>query len=531
MPISYVIDNTSGTLSFKINQGVTDGAKGTQHNTSLTLHGYGVLGWGEAVNEDLLKLSENFRVLAKSLGDYNPESELYDYNPATHPLLPKDQNDTRVLAGSPPSVVMYAGGVGAGINNPLEGQTWFNETAQALYVYTKTGWDVIGDTDVTGKVNQSGDTMTGFLTLNANPVNPLHAATKQYADSIALAAANNRLLRSGDTMGIGANLVMNGGQFLGLPAVPTSIGAAASKKYVDDQILVAPYVKLAGDTMTGALKIQGTDGNARLDLISTAPSKNPVLRIYQGSPLAGAPVIEMYNIDNDSTSPLTNAGTWGYTRVSNRDGTILTIEADLDGSALNGAQGPNAHIVTTILQDGRFIHNGIPGISPGVFIAPNCTTALINSNSKSLITREFLVDYVLLTSTTPAAPAAPQYIPAITVYNGAAATDWVTVDADSYAAIPNGASYVMVDVQLETYSNATRGVQIKKWGDPDTKAYTIAYASSQDDDPFGVDGGQGMCQLDANGRFQFRLGIITDYVPFQLGGNTSMLLRMIGYQL
>ena len=33
-------------------------------------------------------------------------------------------------------------------------------------------------------VNKAGDTMAGFLTLNANPTNALHAATKQYADAI-----------------------------------------------------------------------------------------------------------------------------------------------------------------------------------------------------------------------------------------------------------------------------------------------------------------------------------------------------------
>jgi hypothetical protein len=35
-----------------------------------------------------------------------------------------------------------------------------------------------------GNVNKTGDTMTGFLTLHANPVNSLHAATKQYVDAI-----------------------------------------------------------------------------------------------------------------------------------------------------------------------------------------------------------------------------------------------------------------------------------------------------------------------------------------------------------
>ncbi len=34
-------------------------------------------------------------------------------------------------------------------------------------------------------VNANGDTLTGALTLSADPVNPLHAATKQYVDSVA----------------------------------------------------------------------------------------------------------------------------------------------------------------------------------------------------------------------------------------------------------------------------------------------------------------------------------------------------------
>lgn len=40
----------------------------------------------------------------------------------------------------------------------------------------------VNATDPT-KVNKTGDTMSGYLTLNANPVNPLHATPKQYVDS------------------------------------------------------------------------------------------------------------------------------------------------------------------------------------------------------------------------------------------------------------------------------------------------------------------------------------------------------------
>ena len=49
-------------------------------------------------------------------------------------------------------------------------------------------------TGLSGKVAKSGDTMTGALTLNADPVNALHAATKQYVDqaeSDAVASANS----------------------------------------------------------------------------------------------------------------------------------------------------------------------------------------------------------------------------------------------------------------------------------------------------------------------------------------------------
>lgn len=53
-----------------------------------------------------------------------------------------------------------------------------------------TGTAAVGASDITTLVdatyvNTGGDTMTGFLTLNADPTSALHAVTKQYADSIA----------------------------------------------------------------------------------------------------------------------------------------------------------------------------------------------------------------------------------------------------------------------------------------------------------------------------------------------------------
>lgn len=71
-------------------------------------------------------------------------------------------------------------------------------------------------------VLKAGDTMTGFLTLNADPTNALHAATKQYVD----AQDGTKVSKSGDTM-TGA---------LVLPADPTLALQAATKQYVDAQV-------------------------------------------------------------------------------------------------------------------------------------------------------------------------------------------------------------------------------------------------------------------------------------------------------
>jgi len=101
-------------------------------------------------------------------------------------------------------------------------------------------------------VNITGDTMTGFLELNANPIDPLHATPKQYVDVLVNdlltyvndldaqqnLANNNYVLKSGDTMtGI---LSLSGDPLQPLHAVP--------KQYVDNNALFT-----SGGTMQGYL--------------------------------------------------------------------------------------------------------------------------------------------------------------------------------------------------------------------------------------------------------------------------------------
>lgn len=133
----YIVDfsNTLTKPSFEIAPYTVDDGT-TMGHTSLTLPGRGVLNYGEILTENLIHILENFA------------------------------NDT------PPP-------------HPTEGQVWYDNSAiinrPQLMIYNGSSWVSVAD----HYVLKTGDTMTGGLTLNADPTLPLEAATKQYVDAYA----------------------------------------------------------------------------------------------------------------------------------------------------------------------------------------------------------------------------------------------------------------------------------------------------------------------------------------------------------
>ncbi len=127
--------------------------------------------------------------------------------------------------------------------DPVTKATTFREKASYNSIYNNTlTWAALSNNDIVTKsvVNEalndlvmvSGDTMTGFLTLHANPTNNLHAATKEYVDGF---------------------LPLTGGTTTGKIVYDSSLVISnnydlITKKYADDN-----YVSLSGDTMTGKI--------------------------------------------------------------------------------------------------------------------------------------------------------------------------------------------------------------------------------------------------------------------------------------
>jgi hypothetical protein len=120
------------------------------------------------------------------------------------------------------------------------------QAATKAYVDTKDG--VLSNS----MVFRSGDTMTGALTLPADPMAPLQAATQQYVDkgdAANTATINAKLNKAGDTMT--GPLVLSGD--------PTAVLGAATKQYVDAKAAAGAgaFLPLAGGTLTGPLVLSG----------------------------------------------------------------------------------------------------------------------------------------------------------------------------------------------------------------------------------------------------------------------------------
>lgn len=216
------IENTAGTSSFTINPGQLNGPGSDNRDTDLSFYGLGSVLWGQGVATAIYRLMENFACPDKG--------ELLGGSPITILGVPQDEDDLERIS--------------RGISNPINGQLWFNTTNKSLYIYDGTvpGWvvqnvsanqnilldalesvgclsgpansaqialdlcDVFGYsiaagtlyTDINSKLNLSGGTLTGDLTLSgpSHIGSPGLAATENYVDSVTNVGTSDRLTRT-----------------------------------------------------------------------------------------------------------------------------------------------------------------------------------------------------------------------------------------------------------------------------------------------------------------------------------------------
>jgi hypothetical protein len=132
--MAYKINNTFGTLLVTLADGTIDVA-----TTDLTLIGKGYAGFGEKLNENLVKLLENF---SNTTAPSNKITGQLWYDQTNKQL--------NVYTGTKFKPVGSTTNSTSSPTNAVQGDMWLDTTNTQLYVYTGSAWTLIGPTTVAG---------------------------------------------------------------------------------------------------------------------------------------------------------------------------------------------------------------------------------------------------------------------------------------------------------------------------------------------------------------------------------------------
>ena len=132
--MAYTINNTSGTTLVTLSDGTIDTT-----TTDLALFGKGYAGFGERLNENVVKLLENF---ANTSAPVNKQKGQLWYDTLN--------NQIKVWNGSKFKPVGSSTNASTSPTNANTGDFWFDTNNSQFYVYNGTAWTLIGPTTVAG---------------------------------------------------------------------------------------------------------------------------------------------------------------------------------------------------------------------------------------------------------------------------------------------------------------------------------------------------------------------------------------------
>ncbi len=244
--MAYKINNTFGTLLVTLADGTIDTT-----TTDLTLIGKGYAGFGEKLNENLIKLLENFN--NTSAPNNKVQGQLwYD----------KTNNQLNVYTGTKFKPVGSTANSATAPTNAVLGDMWFDTTNTQLYVYTGTAWTLIGPTTVAG----SGVTQV-FAESPEDNTGVKRSILKLVANDAVVGVVSNLAFTPSSSETLGAALISAGystvaqgiqlsssvssAKFRGTATDSDSLGGVAAANYLRSN---------ANDTTSGTLGVLNDDG-------------------------------------------------------------------------------------------------------------------------------------------------------------------------------------------------------------------------------------------------------------------------------
>jgi hypothetical protein len=244
--MAYKINNTFGTLLVTLADGTIDVA-----TTDLTLIGKGYAGFGEKLNENLVKLLENFNNTTAPTNKVQGQM-WYD----------KTNNQINVYTGSKWKPVGSSTNSATAPSNAVLGDMWFDTSNTQLYVYTGSSWTLIGPTTVAGSgvtqvITESPEDNTGVK----------RSILKLVANDTVVGIVSNLAFTPSSTEILGAALVSAGFSTVAQGIqLSTSVSSAKFRGTATDAdalggVAAANYLRSnSNDTTTGSLGILNDTG-------------------------------------------------------------------------------------------------------------------------------------------------------------------------------------------------------------------------------------------------------------------------------
>jgi len=237
--MAYKINNTFGTLLVTLADGTIDTA-----TTDLTLIGKGYAGFGEKLNENLVKLLENFNNTSAPSNKITGQL-WYD----------QTNKQINVYTGSKWKPVGSSTNSTTSPTNAVQGDMWFDTTNSQLYVHSGSAWVLVGPTStagsgVTNVVPETVQDNTGvnrsILKLVANDAviavasNLAFTPSSSETNAVALAAAGFSTV----AQGLQLSSTVSSAKFRGTSTDSDALGGVAAANYLRSN---------ANDTSTGTL--------------------------------------------------------------------------------------------------------------------------------------------------------------------------------------------------------------------------------------------------------------------------------------
>ena len=280
--MAYKINNTFGTLLVTLADGTIDVA-----TTDLALIGKGYAGFGEKLNENLVKLLENFNNTSAPTNKITGQL-WYD----------QTNKQLNVYTGTKFKPVGSTTNSASAPTNAVQGDGWFDTSNTQFYVYNGTAWTLIGPTTVAGSgvtqvisetspddagVNQS------YLKLVANAAvvgvvsNVAFTPNATDTDSAALISAGF----SSVAQGIQLSSTVSSAKFRGTATDSDSLGGVAAANYLrsDQNDSTNSSFTIANDT--GLILGAGSDitmslSSDNLTIAQTTQDKDIIFTVNDG---------------------------------------------------------------------------------------------------------------------------------------------------------------------------------------------------------------------------------------------------------